>query len=181
MRSFSRWAAVAAVVVMAAVPSALPAQTYVGSWSTSAGPGWMDSPPNGPRAYTGQEAAALLFGGSPFDYWISTIDDQAAHIDHLAWYSIIGVTNSHALPENYFSKYLGEFYGPTVGYAFGDLTNPASAYVADNTLNADNPDTNYAFLIDQGQVVTPEPASVLLLASGLAGVAGALRRRRSQG
>lgn len=66
---------------------------YVGSWNVPNGeaPRWTDDPPNGPLAYTGQEAAALLFGGSAGDYAISTAGSDVALIDNQAWYDVIGV------------------------------------------------------------------------------------------
>lgn len=42
--------------------------TYVGFFDGLDGPGWWENPP----CYTGQEAAALIFGGVPGDYAIST-------------------------------------------------------------------------------------------------------------
>jgi hypothetical protein len=42
--------------------------TYVGYYIGYDGPSWWNNPP----CYTGQEAAALLFGGQPSDYAIST-------------------------------------------------------------------------------------------------------------
>lgn len=42
--------------------------TYVGSFSPNDGPYWNTNP----TVYTGQEAAALIFGGNPSDYAIST-------------------------------------------------------------------------------------------------------------
>ena len=50
---------------------------FVGSWDVydANAPDWFGYEPDGPLAYTAQEAAALLFGGNPGDYSISTIDD----------------------------------------------------------------------------------------------------------
>ncbi len=53
------------------------ALTFVGAWQVDQGPTWFGSPPDGPLAYTGQEAAALLFGGNASDYSISTVSNQA--------------------------------------------------------------------------------------------------------
>jgi hypothetical protein len=149
--------------------------TYVGSWAVHdpAAPTWFGTPPNGPIAYTGQEAAALLFGGSASDYAISTIDNQVANINNRAWYDVIGVGGS-IFAENYSNKYLGIFYGPTVGYnccgtAFL-LTNPASAFVRDNFMAG----TNYAFRVS----AVPIPPALALFATGIMGAYSMTRRRK---
>ena len=129
---------------------------FAGQWQVDQGPNWFfSSPPNGPLAYTGQEAAALLFGGLPTDYAISTIGTDPDKINFMAWYSIIGASGNQdnggsLLPQNYVSKYLGLYYGPTSEYPTGDLGAPASAYVWDNASGATF--TNYAFVAGTPQV-----------------------------
>lgn len=149
------------------------APIYVGSWQVDQGPTWYGTPPNGPLAYTGQEAAALLFGGNAADYVISTIDSNPLNIDYNSWYSIIGY-GAAAFAQNYSDKYLGLYYGPTSGYPFGDSTAPASSYVWDNAQGAEF--TNYAFLAD-GTNRVPEPATLALFGMGLLGM-GLVRRKR---
>jgi len=82
------------LAAFAAPATANAALVYVGSWDVSSGPSWSGSPPNGPLAYTGQEAAALLFGGNASDYQISTIDNLVANINNKAWYDTIGYGGS---------------------------------------------------------------------------------------
>ena len=145
--------------------------TFVGSWQVydPSAPYWAGTPPNGPLAYTAQEAAALLFGGSPSSYVISTVDNNPANINFQAWYDVIGFGGG-IFSQSYFNKYLGLYYGPTVGYAFGNSGNPASAFVQDNFVN----NTNFAFTVSE----VPLPAALPLLATAVAGLGAASRRRK---
>lgn len=122
-----------AVIVGAAVTTCLAATparafVFVGSWNVGdpGAPVWSSNSPNGPLAYTGQEAAAFLFGGSPGDYAISTVDDNPLNINRSAWYSVWGVGGS-IYAETFSNKYLGAYYGPT-----NNGNGSASAYVIDN-------------------------------------------------
>lgn len=149
--------------------------TFVGSWQVfdPAAPVWFGTPPNGPLAYTGTETAALLFGGSPTDYAISTIDNNPLNIDHKSWYDVIGV-GGNIFAENYFNKFLGQFYGPTSSYfccgaAFTNI-NAASAFVRDNGVLA----TNFAFKLS----TVPVPAAFPLFLGALGGLGAVARRRK---
>lgn len=162
-----------ALAAFIAPTTANAALVFVGSWKVSDGPSWSGSPPNGPLAYTAQEAAALLFGGAASDYQISTIDNTVANIDNMGWYDVIGV-GGNKFAENYNNKYLGQYYGPTNGYnccgaAYKDI-NAASAYVRDNTNNL----VNYAFRNVGG---VPEPAAWAMMLAGFGLVGSAMRRR----
>lgn len=150
---------------------ALAGPVFVGSWApyNPAAPVWNASPNNGPLAYTGQEAAALLFGGAASDYFISTVDSNPLNIDHQAWYDVIGIGGG-IYAENYNHKYLGMYYGPTSGY-FDLNSRSASAFVRDNGVKG----INYAFRNPAGAV--PEPATWALMMVGF-GLAGAALRRR---
>jgi hypothetical protein len=125
----------------------------VGSWEVgqSGAPSWTANPPNGPLAYTGQEAAALLFGGNASDYRISTISSLIADINDSAWYSVWGGPGQ-IFADDYISKYLGQYYGPQSG---GPGT--ASAYVMDWCFQGSNCDKNYAFRVDAQSVPGPLP------------------------
>jgi hypothetical protein len=145
------------------------ALTYVGSWEVgqSGAPIWSDGQfsPNGPLAYTGQEAAALLFGGIASDYRISTVPDIAS-INDSAWYSVWGA-RGQIFADDYVSKYLGQYYGPQSG---GDGT--ASAYVIDNCGPMFVPGacgTNYAFRV-------PGPLPILGIGAAF-GFSRKLRKR----
>jgi autotransporter-associated beta strand protein len=100
---------------------------YIGSWTVSDGPAWATNPPT----YTGQEAAALLFGGSAGDYRTST---SASTITDTAWY------NRYGGDPNYIesaANYRVDTGGP--GY---NAQQDTSAYVSDHTGELR---TNYAF------------------------------------
>jgi hypothetical protein len=131
----------------------------IGSWEVDSGPSWTIVPP----AYSGQEAAALLFGGSPSDYFIS-IDPGV--ITHTAWVSTWGGACGGTFPcgtevPEGFVISTGGFYASP-----GDT----SAYVHDWAVGAQY--TNYAF------AATPEPGTVALLGAGLVAVGLRLKRRK---
>ena len=155
--------AVAAGLVAA---PAMAATTFVGSWTVDQGPFWSPAP----NTYTGQQAAALLFGGSASDYAISTIDDQVADIDHLAWVSTwggdfnvcSGFPCGTKVAENWATSTGGLYASP------GDQ----SAYVQDWAVGPQF--RNYAFRITSA----PEPASWALMLGGFGLVGLALRDRR---
>ena len=81
-------------LAMVAISSQAATYTYVGSWQVDQGDLWSGSS----IAYTGQEAAALIFGGSASDYAISTVDNLIANIDHLTWVSTWGGACSGSWP-----------------------------------------------------------------------------------
>lgn len=126
---------------------------FVGSWKVHDGPDWRDPVPFG---YSGQEAAALLFGGSPDEYAISTSDSM---VTHTAFMSIWGIAGTH---EN------SEFYKVDTGAPGYDEEGDSSAYVNDNSTIGNE---NLAFV-----AVIPEPSSALLLGLGVLAFAG--RRQR---
>jgi gliding motility-associated-like protein len=110
----------------------LNAQSYVfvGSYAVNEGPEWGSNPP----VYSAQEAAALIFGGSPSDYAIS-IDPSTSDpgtITFTAWYDGWGVADQ---------IYAHDFKrddDPT-GYALPGGGNTAiSAYVSDHAMTQRN-------------------------------------------
>lgn len=146
--------------------------TFVGSWEVEQGPNWYDGAPEGQLAYTGLEAAALLFGGAASDYAISTIGADVNAIDFQAWYDVIGV-GPNKFAQDYNKKYLGQYYGPISGYPTDVNLSPASTYIRDNTAGSHL--TNYAFRV----TAVPEPESYALALSGLV-TAGLVLRRKSK-
>lgn len=150
------------------------AQTYVGSFRVSDGPNWTTNPP----VYSAQEAAALLFGGSPADYAIS-IDPSTTDpntITHTAYYSEWGTEGCPVFPE------AERFDDGAPGYndPGGDGT-ALSAYVEDNCVLA--PNTNHVWRLPPVVAPVAPPVMVptlgswgmLILAFSLAmlGIAGA--------
>src|SRR6266849_9164625 len=82
--------ALAAVLLGLGLVPARPAHavtyTYVGSWEVDQGPNWSTNP----IAYTGQQAAALLFGGTASSYVISSVDSNPNDINFENWVSTYG-------------------------------------------------------------------------------------------
>jgi hypothetical protein len=166
----------ATVLAATMAGSAIASPTYVGSWIVGNGPLWTDNP----LSYSGQEVAALLFGGAPGDYSISTVDSNPLNINNLTFLDGWGDTQYLLNPQS-------ETFKLQTGSGYNDpqvLGSSYSAYVLDHTcFNRYNDPAedcagdgtqyvNYAFRND-----VPEPGMLGLLGLGLAGLAG-LRRRR---
>ena len=165
IKSLVASAALAAVLATASAANA--AYTFVGNWNVGDGPAWGGNP----LAYSGDGAAALLFGGSASDYVVSTVDNQVSNINNMAHYSVIGI-GFRDFADNYFRGTEGTTHYQDV-YVLNEATDTVSAYVNDFGPGG----TNYAFRKDGGGV--PEPASWALMISGFGLAGAALRRRRT--
>ncbi len=151
-----------------AVPSlaAATTYTYVGSWQVDGTPYTGSNP-----AFTGQGAAAFIFGGTASDYVISTVDANPLNIDFQSWVSVwyagsfpdcAGYPCGRKVAQNASTSTGGFYLNP------GDT----SAYVSDWARGSQF--TNYAFTAG---AAVPEPESWALLIAGL-GLVGAVARRR---
>jgi hypothetical protein len=168
---------VAAAGLALASAAAQAAPVFVGSWIVGDGPIWFSNPP----VYSGVEAAALLFGGSPSDYAISTVDSNPANINNMAYADTWG-GDIAPVAEDYSLSLCGGTYD------CGFEGSATSAYVLDHSCfnRYDNPAepctdfgtefVNYAFRITD----VPEPATATLLLTGLLAAGGVWRLRRRQ-
>jgi hypothetical protein len=157
-----------ALILAALWASQAAAQQYqfIGSFVVSDGPTWTTNPP----VYSGQEAAALLFGGSPGDYRISTNSNTTdpTTITDTAWYSTWG-TGCAEHPHDFRVDDAPPGYNDP-----GGTGTAVSAYVSDHGCDV----TNYVW-----RVATPVPTlsqwAIVALCTLLA-VAGMRHFRRDR-
>jgi hypothetical protein len=177
MRKFALFAASVAFLAFAGAAPAFASLVYVGSWEVMDGPFWEDEP----LADTGQEAAALLFGGSAADYSISTVGTDPSAVNYKAWYAVIGDFGPNNGGFEFAQDYVSTNSSQAPGYYYsgnnypgGVSTDAASAYVRDSAFAGN---INYAFRTVSNGV--PEPLTLSLFGAGLLGTVVMRRRKRA--
>lgn len=176
--------AVAAFALLGAqgAANAAVSYTYVGSWIVGQGPEWTANP----QVFSGQGAAAFLFGGKASDYAISTVGADPLQINHLTFLDGWGDDQYLRTPQSEsFSLDLG-----APGYDNpGDFHTAYSAYVLDHTCTNRYANlaatcsgygtqfVNYAFRINNA---VPEPTTTALAGLGLLGAVLARRRQKAK-
>lgn len=132
--------------------------TYLGFYAVYDGPHWTTNP----ETYSGVEAAALLFGGSPTQYAISTNSSvDPATITHTAWYDGWGEHGGMQFADDY------ELDTGDPGYATpGGSATARSAYVRDALSNT-SVYRNHVWREANTGAITNEDASVSIAAASL--------------
>lgn len=157
-----------ALMAATAVPAHAASYVYVGSWFVDSGAYWGSNP----AVYSGQEAAALLFGGSASDYAISTNGSDETQINFQAYYDGWGddQTCGYAGPcaQDLHIDVNGDGYANPGGQG-----SAYSAYVSDHGVHLEN----FAFRV-VGAGAVPEPSAWALMILGFGAVGASLRRRQ---
>lgn len=155
------------LTVLCAGTAAQAAPTFVGSYAVYDGPAWTGNPP----VYSGREAAALIFGGSPIDYLISidpSLDPNT--ITQTAWYDGWGEHGGMIFNQDYKLDLGNPGYNDPTGTG-----TARSAYVRDG-LDDTSMYRNYVWTNDVA--AAPEPASMALLGMGALPLLRRWRRRQ---
>lgn len=155
-----------ALALVGLVPKAhASSYTYVGYWLVDQGP---DGNLN-PVAYSGQQAAAVIYGGAAGEYAISTNGTDPSKINFSNWIS----TYDGACEEDEYpcGTIVSEDFVVSTNGLY-ELPGDTSAYVRDWAIGEQY--ANYAFMI-------PEPGSLLLMGTGMLaiGLALGLRNKRA--
>lgn len=155
-----RFAAITAALACASVANAF---VFVGSYEVNDGPHWTTNP----MVYSAQEAAALLFGGSPSDYAISIRSDL---ITFTGWYDGWGEHTGMEFAHDYKLDLGAPGYDDP-----GGMGTARSAWVADGLSNAF---VNYVWRVEDIDAVPDVGSTLSLLGLSILAMA-CYRRRRS--
>jgi PEP-CTERM motif len=181
LKSLLAMAGATALAIGLASPAAAVSYVYVGSWAVADGPLWTLETT---KSLSGQQAAALLFGGVASDYAISTLGSNVNTINFSAF--LDGYDDQSKLTAPAAHDFVGSV-GPNYSAGAGNY----SAFVFDHACGifycqpgGGESAINYAFRIDTGGGGVgvggvPEPASWAMLIIGF-GLVGATARRRNK-
>lgn len=174
-----------AFCAMTGAASAATVYTYVGSWSLgSDGQVWTSNP----AVFTGQQAAAFLFGGNAADYAISTKGIDAALINFSAWLDGWGDQTTYAgdgtpAAQTYSLDSSGLGYNGCNLASINCYQSAYSALVLDHFYGygSTNNDTyiNYAFKVTNTPSSVPVPAAGGLLVLAMGAMAAVRARRKA--
>lgn len=176
---------VLAFCAMTASASAATTYTYVGSWNLGeSGAVWYSNP----IVYTGQEAAAALFGGTASDYVISTAGIDSALINFSTWLDgwadpFTYATSGTPAAQDFSLDSTGLGYNGCSIAATSCYQSAYSALVLDHFYGYGGPNNttyvNYAFKVENTPSAVPVPAAggLLVLAMGAIGAVRAARRK----
>lgn len=158
---------VVAALLAVAANAASAAYLYVGSYAVHDGPRWETNP----AVYSAREAAALLFGGSYWQYAISIdgSETDASTITYTGWYDGWGEHDGMVFGQDYRLDLGAPGYNDPAGEG-----TARSAYVQDGLFDTDQ-FRNHVWYDREATPPVPEPETWVFGALGLLGVA--MRRR----
>jgi opacity protein-like surface antigen len=152
----------AAAILAATAQAASAAYLYVGSYAVLDGPEW----PSNPAVYSARQAAAVVFGGSFWQYAISTNADttDASTITFTGWYDGWGEHDGMEFHQDYRLDLGAPGYNDPGGEG-----TARSAYVRDGLFDTDT-FRNHVWLDTTAQPPVPEPSTYAFAVLGVAGV-----------
>lgn len=170
----------AAIALLAVKPAQAVTYYYVGSWNLATLDGAYGNPSNpylwtnNPLSYSGVTGAAQLFGGNPANYVTSTVDDNPANINFLAFVDGWG-------DDQYLFNPQPDTFDLQTGTGYADPGGGGTAYsalVVDHAPFDDGTFVNYAFSdVPPGATPEPSPLATVLIGCGVLAAFYFARRR----